>query len=59
MNGERKAWYLYIPCQGLHEMAGPVGEGGIFVMSLIRQSVRLSAWNNSASTRQIFIKFDI
>jgi hypothetical protein len=29
VNGERKAWYIYIPCQGLLEMAGPMGEGGI------------------------------
>jgi hypothetical protein len=31
VNGERKAWYLYtsIPCQGLLEMTGPVGEGGL------------------------------
>jgi hypothetical protein len=29
VNGERKVGYLYIPCQGLLEMAGPMGEGGI------------------------------
>jgi hypothetical protein len=29
VNGERRAWYLYILCQGLPEMAGPMEEGGI------------------------------
>jgi ribosome-associated protein YbcJ (S4-like RNA binding protein) len=29
VNGERRMWYLYIPCQDLLQMAGLMGEGGI------------------------------
>jgi hypothetical protein len=28
-NDEGRVWYLYIPCQGLFEMAGLMGEGSI------------------------------
>jgi hypothetical protein len=29
VNGERRAWYLYIPCLVWYGMAGPMGEGGV------------------------------
>jgi hypothetical protein len=29
VNGERRVWYLYTPCQVLLEMAGPMGKEGI------------------------------
>jgi hypothetical protein len=33
VTGERRAWYLYIPCRGLLKMAGPMGAGGIRYIS--------------------------
>ena len=52
MNSERKTWYLY-PGQGLLELAGPMGQGGI---GSGRYRVGEKVWNLGCQHPKMFGK---